>query len=97
MLYLFRTRLNEAYIANVFFANLQGHLSVFQLFFSFKISSDFAFLISQETISHIFGSREVRFLFQSTLCSFFAFIKLNHFQIVWFLYKVKNIVHNFTF
>ena len=80
MLYLFRTRLNEAYIANVFFANLQGHLSVFQLFFSFKISSDFAFLISQETISHIFGSREVRFLFQSTLCSFLAFVELNHFS-----------------
>ena len=39
--------------------SLQGHLSVVQSFIFFeKISSDFAFLISQWTISHILGARE---------------------------------------
>ena len=54
-LYFFRTRLNKAYIANVSF----GHLSVVQSFiFSKKITSDFSFLISQETTSDILGERE---------------------------------------
>ena len=39
--------------------SLQGHLPVVQSFILFlKISSDFAFLISQGTISHILGARE---------------------------------------
>ena len=39
--------------------SLQGHLSVVQSFILFlKISSDFAFLITQGTISHILGARE---------------------------------------
>ena len=59
MLYFFRTRLNEAYIANDLLESLQGHLSVVQSFIFFKkISSDFAFLISQGTISHILGAKE---------------------------------------
>ena len=32
MLYFFRIRLNEAYIANVPFASLQGHLSLVLFF-----------------------------------------------------------------
>ena len=58
-LYFFRTRLNEPCIANVLLQSLQGYLSVIQSFiFTSKISSDFAFLISQGTISNILGARE---------------------------------------
>ena len=53
MLYFNKTQLNEAYIASVSFANV----SVAQSFIiTLKISSDVAFLISQRTISHIFGA-----------------------------------------
>ena len=39
--------------------SLQGHLSVVQSFILFlKLSSDFAFLISQGTISHVLVARE---------------------------------------
>ena len=53
MLYFNKTQLNEAYITSVSFANV----SVAQSFIiTLKISSDVAFLISQRTISHIFGA-----------------------------------------
>ena len=59
--------------------NLQGNLSVVQSFiFCLKISSDFAFLISQGTMSHILGQGKICFLSQSTLWSFFAFAELNY-------------------
>ena len=59
MLYFFRTRLNEAYIANDLLESLQGHLSVVQSFIFFKkISSYFSFSISQGTISYILWARE---------------------------------------
>ena len=59
MFYIFRTRLKEAYIANVAFSkSARTCICCPEFFFSLKISRDFAFLISQGTISHIFGARE---------------------------------------
>ena len=70
--------------------SLQGHLSVVQSFILFlKISSDFAFLISQGTISHILGAREdmlsvpkytVRFL---RICRVESFLRLYGFCTEW--------------
>ena len=57
MLYFFRIRLNEAYIANVPFAK-SARTFICRFIFSLKVSSDFAFLISQRTFSHILGARE---------------------------------------
>ena len=59
MLYFFRTHLNEAYIANVLFAKSASTLICCPEFiFSLKISSDFAFLISQGASAHILVARE---------------------------------------
>ena len=81
MLYFFRTRLNETCIANVSLLNSAVTLICYHGFiFSLKISSNFTFLISQGTLSHIWGQGKICFLFQSTLCSFFAFAVLNHFS-----------------
>ena len=57
---LFRTLLQKTHITNVCSCqSLQGHLSVAQnFFFSLHIPSDFAFLMSIEIISHIFGASE---------------------------------------
>ena len=70
--------------------SLQGHSSVVQSFIILKkISSDFAFLISQRTISHIFGAREdilsvpkytVRF---HRLCRVESFLRLYGFCTEW--------------
>ena len=74
ILYFFRTWLNEAYIVNVSFANPASFI------FTIKISSDFVFLISQGTISHILEARQDSFLVQNTWCGFFASAELNHFS-----------------
>ena len=88
MLYLFRARLNEAYIANVSFAK-SARTSVAQSFIFKKMSSDFAFLISQGTISHILGARKdmlsvpkyiVLFL---RLCRVESFLRLQGFCTEW--------------
>ena len=57
---LFRTLLQKTHITNVCSCqSLQGHLSVAQnFFFSLHIPSEFAFLMSLEIISHIFGASE---------------------------------------
>ena len=62
--------------------SLQGHLYVVQSFiFSLKRTGNFAFLISQENIPHIFlGKGDISSLFQSTLRSFFSFVESNHFS-----------------
>ena len=83
MLYFFRIRLNEAYIANVPFAkSARTFICCPEFIFSLKVSSDFAFLISQRTFSHILGAREdmfsvpkctVRFLH---LCKVESFLRL---------------------
>ena len=59
MLCFFRTRLNEAYIANVPFAkSARTFICCPELYYlKKKISSDFAFLISQGMISHILRAR----------------------------------------
>ena len=56
----FRTLLEKTHITNVCSCqSLQGHLSVAQnFFFSLLIPSEFAFLMSLEIISHIFGASE---------------------------------------
>ena len=56
----FRTLLKKTHITNVCSCQcLQGHLSVAQnFFFSLHIPSDFAFLMSLEITSHIFGASE---------------------------------------
>ena len=56
----FRTLLEKTHITNVCSCqSLQGHLSVAQnFFFSLHIPSEFAFLMSLEIISHIFGASE---------------------------------------
>ena len=56
----FRTLLEKTHITNVCNCqSLQGHLSVAQnFFFSLLIPSEFAFLMSLEIISHIFGASE---------------------------------------
>ena len=60
--------------------NLQAHLSIFQSFiFSLKITIDFAFLISWETISHILATRE-DMLSVPKNTDFFAFVELNNFS-----------------
>ena len=61
--------------------SLQGHLSVVQSFIFFKkISCDFHFQ-SCKGQSLVFCSQgKICFLFQSTLCSFFAFAELNYFS-----------------
>ena len=59
MLYFFRTWLNEAEIANVPSAKAARTFICFpELYLSLKISSDFAFLISQGTINYILRARE---------------------------------------
>ena len=57
---LFRTLLKKSHIINVCTCqSLQVHLSVAQnFFFSLHIPSEFAFLMSLEIISHIFGASE---------------------------------------
>ena len=68
--------------------SLQGHLLRRALFLK-KMSSDFAFLISQGTISHILGARKdmlsvpkyiVRFL---RLCRVESFLRLHGFCTEW--------------
>ena len=59
MLCFFTGWLDEIYIANVSFATpARTIIYCPECYLVFKISSDFAFLISQETISHILGVRE---------------------------------------
>ena len=53
MLYFNGTRLNEAYFAYVSFAKSAKTFICYAEFFSLKIPSDFGFLISQGTISHM--------------------------------------------
>ena len=88
MLYFFRTRLNEACIANAFFAkSARTFICCPELYFFLKkISSDFAFLISQGTILE---AREdmlsvpkytVRFL---CLCRVESFLRLYVFCTEW--------------
>ena len=56
MLYFFRKRLNEVYIANVPFTKSANLLFLVQSFIFFlKFSSDFAFLISQALITIFLG------------------------------------------
>ena len=57
---VFRTLLEKTHITSVSSCkSLQGHLSVAQnFFFSLHIPSEFAFLMSLEIISHIFGASE---------------------------------------
>ena len=56
MLYFFRKRLNEVYIANVLFTKSANLLFLVQSFIFFlKFSSDFAFLISQALITIFLG------------------------------------------
>ena len=82
MLCFFRTWLSEAYTLSTYLLqSLQRHLSAFQsCIFPVKISNDFAFLISQGLIPILWGHEKICFLFQSTLCSFFAFKELAHFS-----------------
>ena len=90
ILYFFRTWLNEAYIANVPFAkSARTFICCPELYFFKKISSDFSFLISQGTISHILGAREdilfvpkytVRFL---RFCRVELFLRLYGFCTEW--------------
>ena len=59
IIYFFRARLNAAYIANVSFVkSIRTFICVQSLIFSLKISGDFAFLISQGTISYTSKARE---------------------------------------
>ena len=56
MLYFFRKRLNEVYIANVLFTKSANLLFLVQSFIFFlKFSSEFAFLISQALITIFLG------------------------------------------
>ena len=84
MLYFLRTPLNEAYTANVPFAkSVRASICCPEFYSSLKISSDFAFFISRETISHFFFffvAIQDMLSIQSTLCSFFDFTELNHFS-----------------
>ena len=97
MLYSFRTRLSKAYIANVpFTKSARTFVCCTKFFiFSLKISRDFAFLISQGSISHILGPKEdrlsvpkyiVRFL---CLCRVKWFLRLYIFCLKW---KVSFII-----
>lgn len=73
MLYFVRTRLNEAYIVNVSFAkSTRTFICCPEFYLSLKISSHFAFSISQKSITYILG--------QSTLCGFVAFAELSRFS-----------------
>ena len=73
MLYFFRTRLNEAEIANLPFAkDARTFICCPEFYLSLKISSHFAFSISQKSITYILG--------QSTLCGFVAFAELSRFS-----------------
>ena len=83
MLYLFRARLNEAYIANVSFAKSARNfqISVAQSFIFLKKCLVTLHFQSRKGQSPIFwGQGKICFLFQSTLCGFFAFAELNHFS-----------------
>ena len=58
MLFFFRTQLNEASIAHVSFVkSARTFICCPEFYFFKKMSSEFAFLISQGTISHILGAR----------------------------------------
>ena len=79
--------------------SLQGHLCVAQNFsFCLNIPNEFALLMSLETSFHVLGAPEdmlsipkytVRFL---RLCSSGSYSEM-----VWFLYKVESIFHNFRY
>ena len=90
MLYFFRTWLSEAYFPMYLLQSLQRHLPVVQSFiFSLKISSDFAFLISQGIISHILEARkDMLFIPKHTvqflrLCRVKSFLRLYGFCAKW--------------
>ena len=80
---IFMLYFNKTQLNEAYIASVSfANVSVAQSFiFTLKISSDAAFLISRRTISHIFGASPL----QNRTIS----------QIVWFLYKAKNIFHNF--
>ena len=68
MLYFLRTPLNEAYTANVPFAkSVRASICCPEFYSSLKISSDFAFFMSRETISHFlkFFCGNTRYAFYS--------------------------------
>ena len=78
MLYFFRTQPYEAYIANALLAK-SARTFVQSFIFSLKIYSNFAFLISQGTISHILVAIEDMLSVPKNAVWFFlAFAELSH-------------------
>ena len=89
MLYFFRTRLNEAEIANLPFAkDTRTFIGCPEFYLSLKISGDFPFSISQESITYILGQSTLRFC---RLCRVKSFLRLYGFCIKWKIYAISII------